>query len=117
MKIVVAVVLVVFFVVNVGAQAEAIAEIRVHGNHTTPTAEILALAGLAVGEPASAERLAGAERTLRESGRFETVEVRRRYRSIEDPSEILIVLLVDERAPMAPMWLPIVAKREGHALT
>ncbi len=108
---------VVNFVVMTRAQTEAIAEIRVHGNHTTPEAEILALAGLRVGEPATADRLAQAERVLRESGRFEDVEVRRRYRSIDNPAEILIILLVDERAPAAPMWMPIVARREGHALT
>jgi hypothetical protein len=104
------------FVVDVQAQ-DTIAEIRVHGNHTTPSDDVLAIAALRVGEPADAERLAQAERALRESGRFENAEVRRRYRSIDNPSEILIVIMVDERAPLRPMWLPIVAKREGHALT
>jgi len=116
-----------------GAQAqEAIAEILVHGNHTTPDTDILAIAGLSVGEPASQGRLGEAERKLRESGRFEAVEVRRRFRSIANPSEILIILLVDERpgvteddllpGPLtrlrhASLWLPILNKRDGYALT
>lgn len=111
---------------------DTIAEIRVHGNHTTPEAEILALAALAPGEPASEARLAEAERRLRASGRFADVEVRRRYRSISNPSEILVVLLVDEhdavtaddltpgplaRLRSAGMWLPIVGYADGYGLT
>jgi cell division septal protein FtsQ len=57
------VVIVVNVVVKTSAQTEAIAEILVHGNHTTPDAEILALAGLAVGEPATADRVAEAEKS------------------------------------------------------
>ena len=79
------------------AQApERIVEIRVHGNHTTPDADVLAIAGLTLGEAATPERLADAESRLLASRRFTAIEVRRRYQSIADPSQILIVLLVDE---------------------
>ena len=111
---------------------EAIAEIRVHGNHTTPEADIVSLARLAVGDPASEIVLRAAEQRLQDSGRFDAVEVRRRYRSISDPSEILVILLVDERAAVSPdnlipgplsrvkaagMWLPILNARDGYGLT
>jgi outer membrane protein assembly factor BamA len=111
---------------------ERIGEIRVHGNHTTPDADILALAALAVGDPATDERLAAAERRLRDSGRFAGVELRRRFRSIDDPSDILIMLVVDEHdavsrdAPIpgplarmrsAGMWLPILNYADGYGLT
>ncbi len=115
------------------AQApETIAEIRVHGNHTTPDTDILALAALATGEPATDARLAEAEGRLRASGRFAGVEVRRRNRSIADPSEILVILLVDEhdavggdnlvpgpaaRMLSAGMLLPIVGYADGYGLT
>jgi len=115
------------------AQApETIAEIRVHGNHTTPDTDILALAALATGEPATDARLADAEGRLRASGRFAAVEIRRRYRSIADPSEILVILLVDEhdavsRGDLAPgptarilsagMLLPILGYADGYGLT
>jgi outer membrane protein assembly factor BamA len=113
-------------------EPETIAEIRVHGNHTTPETEILALAALARGEPASAARLAAAEHRLLASGRFAAVEIRRRYRSISNPSEILVVLLVDEhdavtednlvpgplaRLRSAGMWLPILGYADGYGLT
>ena len=124
----------VIFVVHPDrAQAqESIAEIRVHGNHTTPEADIVSLARLAVGDPASEGALREAEQRLQDSGRFDAVEVRRRYRSISDPSEILVILLVDERAAVSPdnlipgplsrvkaagMWLPILNARDGYGLT
>ena len=103
-----------------------------HGNHTTPDADILGLAALTVGEPATEVRLADAERRLRESGRFAGIEVRRRYRSIADPSEILVIFIVDEhdavsaddltpgpiaRVRSATMWLPILAYTDGYGLT
>jgi outer membrane protein assembly factor BamA len=111
---------------------ETLGEVRVHGNHTTPDADVLALAGLAIGGPASDELLKEAETRLRQSGRFAGVEVRKRYRSIENPSDILVILLVDEHAGVAPddltpgplrrfrsfgMWLPILDYVDGYGFT
>jgi outer membrane protein assembly factor BamA len=109
-----------------------ITEIRVHGNHTTPDADVLAIAGLTLGDPATPERLAEAESRLLASQRFTAIEVRRRYQSIADPSQILIVLLVDElpgiskddltpgpvaRLRHAAMWLPILSFADGYGFT
>jgi outer membrane protein assembly factor BamA len=124
------------FAVPPAAAAQAvegrIAAIRVHGNHTTPDADILAIAGLALGEAATPERLTEAESRLLASRRFTTIEVRRRYQSIADPSQILIVLLVDElpgvskenlipgpigRLRHAAMWLPILSFADGYGFT
>jgi outer membrane protein assembly factor BamA len=114
------------------AQGERISEIRVHGNHTTPDADVVALSGLTTGGDANPERLREAERALRESGRFEAVEIRRRYLSITDASQILLMIVVDEHpavsdldltpGPMkklgaASMWLPIVHHQDGYGLT
>jgi len=114
------------------AQVESIAEVRVHGNHTTPDEDVLAVSGLATGHPADEASLRAAERALRDSGRFEHVEVRRRYRSIADPSQILVILLVDERPGVtgddltpgpitrlraATMWLPILNHEDGYGTT
>ena len=111
---------------------ETIAEIRVHGNHTTPEMDVVALAALDVGQPATDAHLAEAETRLRASGRFADVELRRRYRSIANPSEILVILLVDEhdavtednlapgpvaRMKSAGMWLPILGYADGYGFT
>jgi outer membrane protein assembly factor BamA len=119
--------------VPAAAQAtETIAEILVHGNHTTPEADILALAALTTGDPATEARLADAEHRLLASGRFAGVEIRRRYRSIADPSEILVILVVDEhdavsqdnlapgrltRLRSASMVLPILSYADGYGFT
>jgi outer membrane protein assembly factor BamA len=115
-----------------GAQTEAIAEIRVHGNHTTPEADVIGLSGLTTGEPATEERLREAEDRLRASRRFEDVEVRKRYRSIENPAEILIIILVDEHPAVSAddltpgplkrffaseQWLPLLNYEDGYGLT
>lgn len=111
---------------------ETIAEIRVHGNHTTPDADVIGLSGLNAGDEASQARLAEAEHALRTSNRFEDVEVRKRFRSIENPSDILVIIVIDERAGVSPddltpgfgarlrssiLWLPIFNYADGYGLT
>ena len=111
---------------------ETIAEIRVHGNHTTPDADIIGLSGLKPGDPASDARLAEAAQALRTTNRFDNVEVRKRFRSIDDPADILVMIVIDERAGVsdddltpgfgdrlrsAMQWLPILNYAEGYGLT
>jgi outer membrane protein assembly factor BamA len=74
-----------------------ITEIRVHGNATLSDEAVLKLAGIAIGgalEPGGTEAV---EKRLRESGRFDEVQVRKRYRTLA-MDEIAVVLLVHERA-------------------
>ena len=130
--ITVAVLTALFSSVAAAQPAERIAEIRVHGNHTTPDADILAIAGLRVGDEASDATLAAASRKIEESGRFAGVDLRRRYSSITDPSQILIMIVVEEHAGISDvdltpgplkrlrasgMWLPIVSYADGYGLT
>jgi outer membrane protein assembly factor BamA len=126
---------VVFAVFAVPTQAQApekITEIRIHGNHTTPDADVLALSGLATGVEATDVRLKEAEQKLRATHRFEGVELRRRYLSISDPSQILVMIIVDEHpavsakdltpGPMKKframqMWMPILKHEDGYGFT
>lgn len=111
---------------------ETIGEIRVHGNHTTPDADVLAIAGLSVGTPVSDETLRDATQRLEQSDRFDTVEVRKRHRSIDNPHDILVIILVDEVAgitidDLTPgpfkrlrsfgMWLPVLDYADGYGFT
>ena len=111
---------------------EVIGEVRVHGNHTTPDADVLAIAGLAVGGPATEQTLQEAAARLERSDRFDNVDVRKRYRSIENPNDILVIILVDEvtgitaedltpgplkRFRSLGMWLPIVNYADGYGFT
>jgi outer membrane protein assembly factor BamA len=111
---------------------EAIAEIRVHGNHTTPDADVIGLSGLKTGEAATEARLAEAEQALRKSQRFDDVEVRKRFRSIDNPADILVMIVIDERAGISAddltpgfgarvrssvQWLPILNYADGYGFT
>lgn len=113
-------------------RSERITAIRVHGNHTTPDADVLAIAALAVGDAPTSEHLADAEARLRASRRFASIEIRRRFESITDPSRILIVLLIDElpgvtrsdptpgpfkRFRLATVWIPILRFTDGYGFT
>ena len=114
------------------AQTETINEIRVHGNHTTPDADVISLSGLATGAPATDATIHDAEQKLKSSHRFDNVEVRRRFRSIDNPSDILIVILIEERAGITPddltpgplkrlgaarQWLPVLNYADGYGFT
>lgn len=78
------------------APSETIAEIRVHGNATISDAVVVQLAGLSVGATLGATTLGDAEKRLRTSGRFDEVQVRKRYRTLA-MDDVSIVLLVHEK--------------------
>lgn len=124
------------------APSEVIATVQIHGNNVTPDAEVLALAGVSPGDPFGPATMNDVRQRLLRSGRFEGVEVRKRFASIDDPSRIAIVIVVDEHpvrivmpdvseeeAPDAPprvlrrgvlrnaMWLPILDVEEGYGVT
>jgi outer membrane protein assembly factor BamA len=131
-RVSVAALLVVMALPSDAQTRDVIADIRVHGNHTTPEADILTLSGLSRGEDGTERRLREAEQRLLASGRFAGVELRRRFASLDDPSAILVVIVVDEheavrdddlvpgpfdRLRAASLWLPIVSHADGYGFT
>jgi outer membrane protein assembly factor BamA len=121
---------------GVASPPETIAEIRVHGNVATPDDEIRRLAGVDVGSLFTPETLAQVTARLKDSHRFDTVEVVKRYASIADPSKILLVVIVDEgrvkieglEDPGSPvrvvpkgglglMFLPLLDFEDGYGFT
>ena len=79
------------------APVETIAEVRVHGNATLSDEAVLTLAGIAVGGALQADGTEAIEKRLRDSGRFDEVQVRKRYRTLA-MDDVALVLLVHERA-------------------
>ena len=75
---------------------EAITAVQVQGNTATPDDEVRQLAGVRIGMPADAATIDAIAARLRASKRFERVEVRKRFASIADPSQIMLVIIVDE---------------------
>ena len=87
-------------------QAEPrIAFLRVHGNHTIPDDEVLRLAGVALGEPFAAGDDGRVQDRLMKSGKFETVDVRIRYRSLTETAAVALVLLVREKRSIASRFM------------
>jgi len=113
-----------------------VGEVRIHGNHTTPDADVLGIIGEVVGKPASDQLIAEIETRLERSGRFDGIEIRKRYRSIDNPDDILLMVIVDEfpgidefditqrkvPGPIRRLWtsgmfLPIVSSEDGYGFT
>ena len=111
---------------------ETVVEIRVQGNFTLPDEEVIALAGVVPGDEVGPDLLDAIARALEGSGRFESVDVRKRYRSLTATDRVSLVLVVRERAaarsanPVArsfgeigrhTMLLPILSYDEGYGLS
>lgn len=76
---------------------ETVAEIRIHGNLSLPDAEVVALTGVTLGDAAGPDLEKTVRQRLEASGRFETVDVRRRYRSLTATDQVALVIVVRER--------------------
>lgn len=111
---------------------DVVAEVRIHGNYATPDAAVLALANLTIGQPLPAGEIDAIAERLRRSGKFESVEVRKRYRSLEATDQVVIIIIVQEHpgveiggvmpSPMkrlgnASMVLPILEYVDGYGFT
>ena len=116
---------------------ETIGEIRVHGNAFLTDDDVVELAGIEIGQPLAPDALDAIKKRLADSGRFETVEIRKRYRSLTSTTDIAIVLVVHERPEirstadidMNPvlrpirrvknrlMFLPIITYADGYGFT
>jgi outer membrane protein assembly factor BamA len=81
---------------GVQAPQEVLAEIRIHGNVITPDDEVRQLAGLQVGMAIASDTPASVAARLKESRRFKRVEVLKRFASISDPTQIVLVVILDE---------------------
>ncbi|MEO5742809.1 MAG: BamA/TamA family outer membrane protein [Vicinamibacterales bacterium] len=125
------------------AQQEVVAVIQVHGNTLTPTDDIVRASGIVVGDHVSGSLLSEAEARLRAAMKFDGVDVLKRFASISDPTQILILIQVDEgpvrldvvdpdapatdapvarpsvvrRSRLVVMFLPILGAEDGYGFT
>jgi outer membrane protein assembly factor BamA len=116
--------------------AEAVAAIQIQGNTATSDDEVRRLADVRVGMPFDERTVDAVAARLRAAKRFESVEVRKRFASIEDPRQIALVIIVDEGPvkivmtgdPDSPtrvvrkrlpnmLVLPILSREDGYGFT
>lgn len=110
---------------------EKIAEVRVHGNATLGDEAVLTLAGITIGATLDTGGTDAVEKRLRDSGRFDEVQVRKRYRTLA-MDEIALVLVVHERPGLSAtgeppsvlrrirsrlMFFPIIHYDDGYGWT
>jgi hypothetical protein len=75
---------------------EIISAIQIHGNTATTDDEIRRLAQIDVGARVEATTVDDVAARLRATKRFQSVQVLKRFASIADPSQIVLVIVVDE---------------------
>ena len=98
---------------------EFVSEIVFHGNHSTSQDELQRLAGVRIGEPLTAGRIDQIQRQLMQSGDFEWVEVRKRYRSLSKSRQVVLVIAVKEKIPASKKWMffPILSGSDEYGFT
>ena len=98
---------------------ETLVEVRFRGNFTIPDETLLQMAGIEVGLAADALIPEDIRQKLLADGRFEWVEVTKRYRSISSADEVVLVIAVKEKESITNkfMFSPIFAGSDEYGLT
>ncbi len=114
---------------------ERVVGVRVQGNTLTPDADIVRMADVPADTAMTPALLEEVAARVKRGGRFERVDVLKRYASIADASQVLLVIVVDEGAivvrPMRDgeaaravrrrgpplMFLPLLGSDEGYGFT
>lgn len=107
-----------------------VAGIEVQGNAVVSSDEVVRLSGLTVGQAFDGGTVGRAQTALRSSRQFQHVEVLQRFASLDDPSQILVVIIVDEgpltlkgRGPGTTivrsrgphlLWTPLLGYEDGY---
>jgi outer membrane protein assembly factor BamA len=127
-----------------GQAPEVVAAIQVHGNVLTSDAEMQRLTGIEIGATFSPDLPDVVRHRLEKTGKFETVQVRKLFASISDPSQIILVVIVNEgpvkiesfsdvpdgppstgkelsrvvrRSGFGVMWMPLLDFEDGYGFT
>ena len=90
--------LVLLLVLTLQVPTETIVGVQIHGNTVTSDDDMRRLAGIQDGMPFEADTIAKVTERLRAARRFESVQVLKRFASISDLSQIMLVIIVDEGA-------------------
>ena len=87
------------------APQERVVEIRVHGNASLSDDAVLAMAGVKTGDVLDETSVETIAKKLRDSGRFDDVDVRKRYRTLA-MDQVALLLIVHEKPGLSPEGKP-----------
>jgi outer membrane protein assembly factor BamA len=87
------------------AAPERIVELRIHGNATLKDDVVLAMTGVKEGDVLESGSIEAIDKKLRDSGRFEDVEVRKRYKNLA-MDEVALLVIVHEKPGLKPDGKP-----------
>lgn len=111
---------------------EIVSEVRVHGNYRTPDDKVLELAGVTIGQSIDPAGIDAIAERLRKTGRFQSVEIRKRLRSLTATDQVALIIIVEEYPSTAKgggvpnplkrlgdsvMVLPTLDYADGYGLT
>jgi outer membrane protein assembly factor BamA len=117
-------------------RAEIVTDIRVQGNVLTPDDDIRRLTGVEIGATFTADMPDAVASRLRATRKFDRVEVLKRFGSIADASQIVLVVIVDEgpvkieglgepntparvvkRGGFGTLWFPLLDFEDGYGFS
>jgi len=114
-----------FLLVHVSSPAasrfsdEILVEARFRGNFTTPDEEMIRLGNIEIGVPADAVSFEEIKQRLLQTGRFERVEITKRYRSLSSSEKVILLVTVREKqsAMSKFMFMPILKGSDEYGFT
>ncbi len=104
---------------SLGRADDRIVGIRFHGNYSVPDVELRTMVDLKPGMSVSDAELKQARSQLLRSGRFQSVEILRRYRSLEHDGDVFLIVEVKEKVPLSKklQFFPILHYTDEYGLT
>ncbi|HSW38011.1 MAG TPA: BamA/TamA family outer membrane protein [Acidobacteriota bacterium] len=104
---------------DAGAGAARIVEIRFRGNFTVPDETLIRIGGIEVGMLLSDLDPEEVKQNIMRTGRFESADIARRYRSFSGADEIVLLITVKEKQSLRSrlMYFPILAGSDEYGFT
>jgi outer membrane protein assembly factor BamA len=101
------------------AAGEVIVEVRFRGNYSIADQDLLAASGVQIGEPLTPATLADIERRLRETNGVSSVEILKRYRSMANVEEVVLLVNITEHVGVSEkfMFMPAFTWTDEYGIT
>jgi len=113
-------ILVILLAAPAGAHSqERVVQVRFHGNYSVTDDEMAAMAGIAHPDAPGKVSIDDIRERLQRSGRFEWVRVEKRYASMNDLEQVVLLVTVREKPPVKSKFMlaPILGLNDEYGFT